>query len=179
MPQNVFPFVRIWWRRAPHFSTFHFPTWLSLSKSKCVCVNKIYWTGRKYFVAGAGEKKLLNPDQKCLLTFPPLHRDGQDSPSLCTYDQHQVHNSTMAVRSVAIHGKNDLETSEGFICCGNFNYGHPAVRDCLTQLPSPLNYRLRSVNKKFPWTTTKDLTPDNEESYIWDCGEINDRFRNF
>ena len=101
-------------------------------QSQSVSVStKFTGLAEKYFVAGAGEKKLLNPDQKCLLTFPPLHRDGQDSLSLCTNDQRQIHNGTMAVRSVAIHGKNDLETSEGFICCGNFNYGHPAVRDCL------------------------------------------------
>ena len=47
----------------PSFS----PTWLSLSKSKCVCVNKIYWTGRKIFCCRSGREKLLNQDQKCLL----------------------------------------------------------------------------------------------------------------
>ena len=105
----------------------------------CLCQQKLLnWT--KYFVAGAGEKKLLNQDQKCILNFPPRHRDGQDSLTQFSVQcarMTKIKYTTVRwlLGSVESHGKNYLETSEGFICCGNFNYGHPTVRDCLTLRP--------------------------------------------
>ena len=128
-------------KKGASFFYLSFSNMVVLSKSKCVCVNKNYWTGPKIFCCRTGEKKLLNQDQKCLSNFPPRHRVGQDSLTQFSVQcarMTKIKYTTVRwlLGSVESHGKmisklqNDSSVAETLITAS-----HPTVRDCLTLRP--------------------------------------------